>query len=99
MQFNQNGNLTPYEAIESTTDELRQEFVLTMPDSESRLRLFETYLEHLNDFKRQITPDFFHLVNGSFVTKKLNPNDLDLVVFRFCVKLFRDESLIQRKLT
>lgn len=81
MNFDHYGNLAPYEAIDISLDGFQEFFVIKMKNSSTRLGLFEKYTEHLDAFKRQITPDFLQFINGSYVTKKLNPNDLDLVIF------------------
>jgi len=43
--------------------------------------LFENYLNLIADFSEQISPNFTVWIDGSFVTQKINPNDIDLVIF------------------
>lgn len=43
--------------------------------------MFESYLNLIADFSEQITSNFTVWIDGSFVTKKVNPNDIDLVIF------------------
>ncbi len=38
-------------------------------------------MDYLEEFKTHITPQFTHWLDGSFMSKKLNPNDLDFVSF------------------
>lgn len=81
MDFDLNGNLKPYSPIETTIDEIRKNFVDDFKGSTSRERIFESYLGYINDFKQMIGTDFFQFINGSFVTRKRTPKDLDLVTF------------------
>lgn len=81
MNFDPNGNLFPFEATEVSMETFQEMFVLKIAGSTTRSRLFDEYLRYAEDFKTQICPNSLHLINGSFVTKKLNPNDIDLVVF------------------
>jgi hypothetical protein len=43
--------------------------------------LFQNYLSYIHDFKNQISENFYQWIDGSFVTSKLNPNDIDIVTF------------------
>ncbi|MEK7256370.1 MAG: hypothetical protein AAB316_16570 [Bacteroidota bacterium] len=81
IEFDQNGNLTPSTAIETSVDECQEYLVKKFQTSISRAAIFENYLRYLENFKREITEDFFQFVNGSFATRKPNPNDLDVVTF------------------
>ncbi|MEZ4885724.1 MAG: hypothetical protein R3E32_13405 [Chitinophagales bacterium] len=49
--------------------------------STTRKLLFESYLDFITQFSEQITPNFTVWIDGSFVTLKRNPNDIDIVVF------------------
>ncbi len=81
FQFDENGHLTPFEPIEITLDEFQATFVDAFPESKTRRWLFENYLDWVFDFQRDVYPYFVQWINGSFVTKKENPNDLDFVTF------------------
>lgn len=81
LQFDENGHLSPYEVHTTTLEEMREIFVDAFPDSETRKRLFDNYLDWIFDFKRDVFPYFTQWVNGSFVTQKLNPKDIDFVTF------------------
>ena len=37
------------------------------------------YLTYINDFKRDVTPNFIQWINGSFVSRKENPKDIDFL--------------------
>ena len=81
LQFDKNGYIVPYETHQTTLDEFQQVFVDAFPESETRQRLFDNYLGWIFDFQRDIFPYFTQWINGSFVTQKLNPNDIDFVTF------------------
>jgi len=81
IQFDENGHLFPYEAHDITLDEMPEIFVDAFPESETRKRLFDNYLDWVIDFQRDVFPYFTQWINGSFVTQKLNPKDIDFVTF------------------
>ena len=81
LQFDENGHLFPYEIQSVTLEEMRAIFVDAFPESETRKRLFDNYLNWIFDFQRDVFPYFTQWIDGSFVTQKLNPKDIDFVTF------------------
>jgi hypothetical protein len=81
FRFNSRGFIMPYQRVNSSVEEIRTIFVEPFPQSNTRQEIFEHYLDYLNEFKALITPHFTHWLDGSFMSKKLNPNDLDFVSF------------------
>ena len=81
LNFDENGNLYPYESIEVDLDTLERYFVTAFPNSQTRKRLFENYLRYIYRFQDEVFPFFEQYINGSFVTKKENPKDIDIVTF------------------
>ena len=81
LNFDEFGNLTPYQAIEVDVDTLEAYFVTAFPKSKTRKRLFENYLRYIYRFQDEVFPFFEQYVNGSFVTQKENPKDIDIVTF------------------
>jgi hypothetical protein len=81
FRFNSRGFLMPYQKINSSIEEIQDVFVEQQPYSETRRLIFDNYLAYLVDFKRYITPNFTHWLDGSFTSLKPNPNDLDFVSF------------------
>ncbi len=81
LKFDENGYLKPAKRIETTLDEFRQFFVDAFPKSNTRQRLFENYMDWIFDFQREIFPYFTHWIDGSFVTQKQHPKDIDFVTF------------------
>jgi len=66
LEFDKNGHLFPYESITCNLEDFKNTFIDSFPNSETRFSLGKTYNQFLN---------------GSFVTQKLNPKDIDIVSF------------------
>lgn len=81
LHFNELGLIVPQDKILIGFKDFEELFVHSFPESQTRRRLFQNYQKYLYDFSRDITPKFTQWVNGSFVTKEVNPNDIDFVVF------------------
>ena len=81
LNFDEYGNLTPYKVIEVDLTTFEAYFVTAFPNSTTRKRLFENYLRYVYRFQDEVFPFFEQWINGSFVTQKENPKDIDLVTF------------------
>jgi hypothetical protein len=81
MQFDNNGHLMPYEIQEITLDEFRYFFVEKLGDSGHRTQLFNNYLRFIEDLKASFVVPFYQWVDGSFITTKEFPGDIDVVTF------------------
>ncbi len=82
LTFDTNGFLSPYSAIVTDLETFRQTFVDDFRDSTTRKAIFENYQNYLDTFKTVICETgFYQWIDGSFVTQKINPNDLDIVTF------------------
>lgn len=81
LNFNHSGLLVPDNKITSTIEELENEFVIKIP-SPKRKEIFEAYVKYNEDFKKVCKLDKLHQwINGSYVTKTINPGDIDLLTF------------------
>ena len=81
LTFNHSGLLVPDNKISSSIEELNNEFVLKIP-SQRREEIFKAYVKYSEDFKKVCNLHELHQwINGSFVTKKNNPGDIDLITF------------------
>jgi hypothetical protein len=81
LTFNHSGLLVPDTKIKSSIQELENEFVKKIPSSK-RKEIFQAYVKYNEDFKKVCNLDELHQwINGSYVTKKNNPGDIDLVTF------------------
>ena len=81
LNFDEYGNLTPYKVIEVDLTTFEAYFVTAFPNSTTRKRLFENYLRYIYRFQDEVFPFFEQWINGSFVTQKENPKDIDMVTF------------------
>ena len=77
MEFDENGFLKPYKPILSDLATFQEYFV----KFEHRENIFKNYLSFLDEIKQISIYSFEHWLNGSFTSKKLNPNDLDILMF------------------
>lgn len=103
IRFDERGYITPPKKEEMSLEEFEGIFVKPFPASSTRENLFAGYLSYTRQFKVEIAEDFIHWIGGSFTTKKVNPNDIDLVTiiphetFEAHIKLieekFRTKSL------
>ena len=81
LSFDENGNLTPYELIELDLESINSEFVARFPNSVSRLIILNAFRDYVAELRVALDSPFDVWINGSFTTEKLNPNDIDFVVF------------------
>ena len=77
MLFDEKGYLKPYEIIPTTLETFKTYFVF----NEQRERIFQSYLNFLDILQNASSDHFYQWLDGSFVSKKPFPNDLDLVNF------------------
>lgn len=97
MKFDHRGNLYPYQKIELSLKEFEGFFIQPFPENSSRHVIFENYLRFIADFKQEVTNNFSQWINGSFVTNKLNPNDIDFVSIIDADIFAEKEELIESK--
>jgi hypothetical protein len=76
FQFDLRGNLRPYKLIEADVQLINQEFCSTP----ARVSIFEQFELFLNQLKQLLPSTLEIWVDGSFITKKTNPADIDIVV-------------------
>jgi hypothetical protein len=81
MEFDKNGNLYPYSVIETDLETFEKMFVSDFTFSLTRKRIFENYLIYLENLKESVNTGFFQWIDGSFVTNKKDPKDIDFVTF------------------
>ena len=82
LPFDPDGFLKPYTAVTADLESFEKTFVGGFPGSATRGGIFNAYLDWLGAFKASVCQTGFHQwIDGSFVTRKSNPNDLDIVTF------------------
>lgn len=80
LTFDQYGHLTPYEPISTDLPTFERVFVHEFWESTTRRILFDQYQEY-NARLTEFLPGYTQWVDGSFVRRKLNPNDIDVLTF------------------
>ncbi|QMW02675.1 DUF6932 family protein [Spirosoma foliorum] len=81
LSFDMTGHLIPYDGILSSLPEIETTFVDSIPESATRKDLFIQLVGYLTAFKNEISGTFTAIIDGSFATYQLNPNDVDVVIF------------------
>lgn len=77
INFDTNGNVIPYEIIEVSLNVFQKEFTF----NNHRENIFEEYLFFCDALKAMDIERFYQFIDGSFVTKKAFPKDIDVVTF------------------
>lgn len=77
LEFDKHGFLTPYDAISSDFETLESSFLF----NQQRANLYLELLTLLKDFKEKDIRFVKIWINGSFISKKILPNDIDIVFF------------------
>jgi hypothetical protein len=96
-KFDIHGNLYPPQIIPLSWAEFHQFFVLDFENSMTRQKLVANFIEYLQTFQQQIVDDFTVWIDGSFISNKLNPNDID-AVFHIDYKICETkQSLLEYK--
>ena len=96
LEFDPRGNIMPYEKIELSFDEFQDFFIVSFEGlNEIRKEIFEDYRTYLNDFKEQVSEDFIQWIDGSYITTKANPRDIDFVMLIEQETFDRHERLIE----
>ncbi|MFK7933926.1 MAG: hypothetical protein AB8G22_10475 [Saprospiraceae bacterium] len=81
FKFDAKGYLLSDNSEWTTLEEIRYNFVDSFPNSERRLLLFNNYLRFLYRFQDLVFPYFEQWIDGSFISQKENPKDIDIVTF------------------
>lgn len=81
MEFDIYGNLQPSEIILTDWTTFETTFVSSFPKSATRAPLFSDFSTYMLNVKSVIHGDFHQWIDGSFITNKLNPKDIDFVIF------------------
>lgn len=77
LEFDKGGYLQPSEAMELNLSDFKDTFVVNT----RRERLFDAYLNCMALLEDDNISWLYQWINGSFTSKKLYPNDIDIVIF------------------
>jgi hypothetical protein len=81
FEFDKFGNIVPYEVHPVSVIELEEEFVLPFTSSNTRGKILEGHNNYIIELFQILEQNFFQWLDGSFVTQKLDPNDIDVINF------------------
>ena len=81
LELNEKGNLMPYSPIKISFEIFIKIFVESFPLDSTRHQILANFERFIEEFRSKIYPHFNIWINGSFVTQKKNPNDIDFLVF------------------
>ena len=79
LEFDIRGNLKPYRITEISLKSFQKKFVNDFNQHSSRMVLFKNYQKYNNDLRSILTQSFYQWIDGSYVSNKLNPKDIDIV--------------------
>ena len=80
LQFDERGNLKPYRRNEIELNQFKEIFVDQFSEESSRNEIFKNLKKYIDDFEEEIGYSFKLWINGSFVSNKTNPGDVDIVI-------------------
>lgn len=80
IEFDRYGNLKPYKINKMNLEGFENIFT-SLESQEHRKLMFEKYLDYLHELRIILKVPFFQFIDGSFITEKRLPSDIDLVSF------------------
>lgn len=82
LHFDIRGNLIPEPAIQPISiADFETHFVDDFEDSNTRFVLFEALQHYIKQWQTLISTDFEMWIDGTFITTKTNPKDIDILTF------------------
>lgn len=78
LEFDELGYLMPYEPIPFTVESFTLAFGNSSP---RRVRILKNYLDFVERLEQLGVLTYYQWIDGSFVTRKHSPKDLDIVTF------------------
>lgn len=81
IEFDENGFLKPYGPSRTDLDTLEQVFVNEFTTSTTRREHFERFREYNERLRVLMSVELVQWIDGSFVSRKTNPNDIDVLTF------------------
>lgn len=96
ITFDERGHLI--KPFELNMPQFKELFVDKWPsETSTRQAIFDVFEKYVADFQTLITPDSNMWIDGSFVTQKNNPQDIDFVSFIDYTIYFREVKLIDNQ--
>ncbi len=97
FSFDKNGNIVPYEIHPVSISELEVEIVKPFFKSRTRKKIVEGHGNYILEIFQILENNFFQWLDGSFVTQKLDPNDIDVINFVHFSDLTNEKANSLRK--
>ena len=79
LEYDKNGNPIPYDFIDMTGEDLKENLVDSFSESKTRKDIYYGYTKYCNDLLVLINECVTQWIDGSFTTIKTDPNDIDIV--------------------
>lgn len=89
--FEDNGNL-PHKCYEVTLEDIKEKLVDNFPNSKTRASRFECFMKFYRELTTNVKSCTHLLIDGSFVTDKENPRDVDFTIIVDSLKLTKTEK-------
>ena len=97
LVFDIRGNLHPAGMTELNETEVFKHFVDPFAPSSSRHVLFTSYQRLLDDIEHTLQKQLRHWLNGSFISNRTNPKDIDLVFLADYALIESNEKIFNLK--
>lgn len=79
IEFDKNGNIYPYEVKSIDFEPFKHYFVHNFPLNSTRYSIIDQFQNYIIEYQKQVQKNLWLWIDGSFVTQKENPNDIDFV--------------------
>lgn len=96
MTFDKFGHLIPYDLITTDWENIELQFAQPFDQFETRQAIYEALRIYLTELKAELAIPLIIWLDGSFTTKKPDPNDVDFVIFVDTDTFQKHQSTIQR---
>lgn len=105
FEFDIQGNIIGNKIHEINITDFANQFVKNVDNSDTRNLIFDEFIKLVEDIKIIVNQNFYLLVDDSFVSKKVNPNDIDFVIIisfdllenDLILKMLKEKFYISRK--
>lgn len=81
INFNLRGNLIPPELIQCEWNDFYPYYLNNFPESNTRKIILDNFVQFLTELNKLFPTPLEMWIDGSFVTKKTDPKDIDVVFF------------------
>lgn len=97
LHFDERGNLFPTHLQEATLAEVESFFVERIKESVTRKMLWINFLGFIDKFQKELNIPFEIWLDGSFISEKRNPRDIDAVFMIDYQTVEQKKSVLESK--